>query len=234
MNSKYNSKAWRRKSRVIQMRDGFECQECKRRGIKDSSVQVHHINPVEDRPDLFWDDRNLISLCIECHNSMHDRGSGHLTRLGMFYREIYRRGGGRMLTQIKFVVGPPCSGKSTYVRNHIGRNDIVYDLDEIIRALTWNDLHDNNPNALDYGLQIKDLILRNLEMEDRFDTAWIIQTEMRDKDYEYYLYSPEIIRMTTTEEECLRRLKEDPDNRNVEEIKEKIKKYFSEEIPPGS
>lgn len=208
------------------MRDGFECQECKRRGVKTSSSLVHHINQAEDRPDLFWSDDNLISLCSKCHEKMHDRLTGRLSRLGSFYQELYRRKGSKMLTKIIFVIGPPCSGKSTYVRDHMGRNDLVYDLDEIVKAITFNRLHDKNPNAIEYGFLIKDLILKRLEMEDKFDTAWIIQTEMSVKDYDYYLNSPQVIRMTTSEDECLRRLREDPGGRNIEEIEEVIKNYF--------
>lgn len=211
------------------MRDGFECQECRRRGIKKSSNLVHHINPSESRPDLFWNNRNLISLCDECHNKMHNRIDGTLTNLGLYYVHMYQLGGGSTLTKIKFVIGPPCSGKSTYVKENIGRNDLVYDFDEIVRAITFNDLHDNNPAIISYVLNIKDLILKRLEMEDRFDTAWIIQTKMQDKDYDYYLYSPEIIKMSTSKEECLRRLKENPDGRNILETEKIILEYFEDE-----
>lgn len=133
-----------------------------------------------------------------------------------------------MLTKIKFIVGPPCSGKSTYVREHAGRNDIVFDLDDIVKAITLNELYDKNPNAVEIALMIRDLLLRQLEMGDKFDTAWIITTKMSDKFYDYYLYNPEIITMTATKKECLKRLSNDPNGRNVEETKNIIESWFAE------
>jgi len=40
--------------------------------------------------------------------------------------------------EIKIIVvyGPPCSGKSTYAREHVGEKDIVWDYDAIVAALT--------------------------------------------------------------------------------------------------
>ncbi len=41
-------------------------------GIKPNrAVMVHHIIPVEERPDLALDLNNLRSLCSECHNREH-------------------------------------------------------------------------------------------------------------------------------------------------------------------
>lgn len=39
------------------------------------------------------------------------------------------------------VHGPPCSGKSTYVREHMGERDICFDYDKIANALTGRSLH---------------------------------------------------------------------------------------------
>ena len=225
--SNYNKKAWKRKSQYIRKRDGYECVECRRKGKVVDAVLVHHINPTEERPDLFWEDKNLISLCGNCHELMHNRYNNTLTRLGVWYKDLYRRGG-KMLTKIKFIVGPPCSGKSTYVRERAGRNDIVFDLDDIVKAITLNELYDKNPSAVEIALMIRDLLLRQLEMGDKFDTAWIITTKMSDKFYDYYLYNPEVITMTTTKKECLKRLSNNPNGRNVEEIKKVIESWFSE------
>ncbi|MDY2986123.1 MAG: HNH endonuclease [Peptoniphilus sp.] len=227
----YNRKKWKVKASVIKKRDNYECQECKRRGIKTDAECVHHINPAKDRPDLFWDNKNLISLCNNCHGKMHNRHNDTLTKLGRWYKNLYLRGGSNMLTKIRFIVGAPCSGKSTYVREHAGKNDIVFDYDEIVKALSFNDLHNNNPNMIDYVLDIRDLILKRLEMEDRFDTAWIITTWMPESFYNYYLYAPEVIKMTTGKEECLKRLINNPEKRNFEENKRLIEEYFQKKAP---
>lgn len=137
------------------------------------------------------------------------------------------------MTQVIFVCGPPCSGKSTYVREHIGRNDLIYDFDEIIRALTFNDLHDNNPIAKEYALEIRDLILLKLQNETEFDTAWIITTWMPKNFWNYSFTKPaKAVTMRASREECMRRLHENPDGRNVLEAEEVIQRYFSWQSPP--
>ena len=227
--SRYNKKSWKRKSQYIRQSDNYLCIECRRKGRTTSATLVHHINQAEERPDLFWEDRNLISLCDNCHELMHNRHDSTFTRLGLYYKELYSIGG-EMLTSIKFVTGPPCSGKSTYVRERIGRNDIVFDLDEIVKAITWNEIHDKNPAAIELSLQIRDLILRYLEMGNEFSNAWIITTYMSAKLYEYYLYNPEVIVMSTTKEECLKRLQNQPNGRKIKETAEIIEKWFDEKM----
>lgn len=53
------------------------CEECQRQGRTTSAVLVHHITPVEtgrseaEKERLAFDLRNLMSLCKECHKSIH-------------------------------------------------------------------------------------------------------------------------------------------------------------------
>lgn len=72
----------KKRSRVLR-RDEYLCQECKRYGKTTAATTVHHINPIEERPDLALFDKNLISLCSKCHDKMHDRINNILTALGM-------------------------------------------------------------------------------------------------------------------------------------------------------
>ena len=61
----------------------FECDECLKRGTYTRADCVHHINEVRKRPDLalskFYTDkegkthRNLVPLCNNCHNIIHDK-----------------------------------------------------------------------------------------------------------------------------------------------------------------
>ena len=85
----YNKKKWQTKRKVILKRDDYLCQECKRYGKRVDAEHVHHIVPIDERPDLELDGDNLISLCRKCHNEMHDRNTGQLTEVGQGLR--YRR-----------------------------------------------------------------------------------------------------------------------------------------------
>lgn len=73
----YHRAAWKRLRAAALQRDGGMCQECMRRlragyGIRPRrATMVHHIVPIEERPDLALRIDNLMSLCDECHNQMH-------------------------------------------------------------------------------------------------------------------------------------------------------------------
>ncbi len=73
----YHSAAWKRVRALAMQRDQGMCQDCMDRlragyGIKPNRAQmVHHIIPLEERPDLALDLNNLRSLCNECHNRQH-------------------------------------------------------------------------------------------------------------------------------------------------------------------
>ena len=78
----YKSKKWKTKRQSILRRDEYLCRECKRYGKTTPATTVHHILPLEQRPDLKLNSQNLISLCNECHNQMHDRNTNELTEKG--------------------------------------------------------------------------------------------------------------------------------------------------------
>lgn len=67
----YTGKAWRAKRKTILRRDGYQCRECRRYGRARDAVEVHHIKPVDEYPELAYEDSNLVSLCHACHNKMH-------------------------------------------------------------------------------------------------------------------------------------------------------------------
>lgn len=74
---RYKTAAWRRARSTALERDHYICQDClaaKKRGERlrpRAAVTVHHIIPLKERPDLFLEMSNLISLCDPCHNKRH-------------------------------------------------------------------------------------------------------------------------------------------------------------------
>ena len=67
----YKTTKWIRKRSHILRRDGYQCQECRKYGRMTPAVYVHHIQHLEDRPDLALVDSNLESVCMACHNKLH-------------------------------------------------------------------------------------------------------------------------------------------------------------------
>ena len=73
----YHTAAWKRVRKLALQRDCGMCQDCMDAlragwGIRPHRAEmVHHIIPLEERPDLGLDLNNLRSLCNECHNKRH-------------------------------------------------------------------------------------------------------------------------------------------------------------------
>lgn len=80
----YHSRAWKRIRQQALSRDRGMCQDCMAKLRAGVSVKprraemVHHIIPLEERPDLALRLDNLISLCNQCHNKRHpEKGHGN-------------------------------------------------------------------------------------------------------------------------------------------------------------
>lgn len=71
MENFYHSRQWIRKRNHILRRDNYQCQECRKYGRMREASYVHHIQHLEDRPDLALVDSNLESVCLACHNKLH-------------------------------------------------------------------------------------------------------------------------------------------------------------------
>ena len=87
----YATKKWERVRKSILRRDGYMCQECKRYGKLHEGNHVHHIFPVEHYPELAWEPKNMITLCQNCHNAMHDRDTHELSAKGEALCERLKR-----------------------------------------------------------------------------------------------------------------------------------------------
>jgi hypothetical protein len=57
----------------VMERDLFTCQNCGKTACK---LQVHHIKPYKDYPELRTDTSNGITLCVECHKKAHRQTGG--------------------------------------------------------------------------------------------------------------------------------------------------------------
>lgn len=68
-----NSRWWKLRLRVLE-RDHFECQVCASVGGYSRAAEVHHILPAESFRHLFYQEDNLVSLCRDCHDTVHNRG----------------------------------------------------------------------------------------------------------------------------------------------------------------
>lgn len=63
---------WERVRKAKLQRDPL-CEDCLRADVVRPAVLVHHIESIEDRPELRLHMSNLRSLCFGCHERTHGR-----------------------------------------------------------------------------------------------------------------------------------------------------------------
>ncbi|KRK40905.1 HNH endonuclease [Loigolactobacillus bifermentans] len=196
----YHSSQWQHIRRQALLRDNHICQRC---GLE--ATLVDHIIPSEDAWDGRLDLDNLESLCKDCHYWKTKRET------------IKRKKGQHRYMQINIIAGYPGSGKSTYVRDHVGQHDLVYDYDALMAALTGLPLHVHNIDAHDYVSLIYELIMRKLKAEQTFDNVWIIMT-YPDKRLDSLLVSRDLhhYMLSTSKDVCIQRLIND--KRNIQQL----------------
>lgn len=123
---------------------------------------------------------------------------------------------------IHVVIGPPCSGKSTYVQEHRKKGDIVVDFDRLCQALGSDEKHSAPDNIKQVAFTGRGAIILDICKNDR--EAWIIHTNPTEKQLEMYEKAgAEFIEMDTDLETCLERCEADNRPPGTAEI---IKQYF--------
>ncbi|MBR4472528.1 MAG: HNH endonuclease [Oscillospiraceae bacterium] len=63
----YNRSTWKRLRRQVLIRDHFVCQLRTSRQCTGIATEVHHIQDLEEHPELALDMDNLTSCCWWCH-----------------------------------------------------------------------------------------------------------------------------------------------------------------------
>lgn len=132
----------------------------------------------------------------------------------------------------KVVYGPPCSGKSTYVKENKGESDVLFDYDRIFSAMTYATEHTKSER--EYGhrfvMDCRSAFVRTAKKgEHGAQDVWFIISNLTDKVRGWLeSLSPEYIRMEATEEECLARLENDDTRPDKEHQAEVIKQWFKD------
>lgn len=70
----YHTTAWRSLRVVALQRDHYLCQNCLRNNRITPATEVHHIQPLEEHPELSLTLSNLQSLCWDCHEQTKKHG----------------------------------------------------------------------------------------------------------------------------------------------------------------
>lgn len=136
-NDFYHNPKWLSLKQSVLAENKYMCQVCKQKNKMIPAEQVHHIFPIENYPEYKLQRWNLIPLCLPCHNAMHNRFTGELSKNGELLQRQTAYNNGIVLNikpQTILVIGLPGTGKTTYVQKHLDQNSLAYDLDAIAGA----------------------------------------------------------------------------------------------------
>jgi HK97 family phage prohead protease len=111
---------------------------------------------------------------------------------------------------IHVITGPPCAGKSTYVREHAARGDVRVDLDLIAQALGSDSPHDAPDEVRAATFAARSAVVgRALAGAAKAD-HWVIHTNPTDEQLAAYeAAGAEMVELDPGIDECLRRAAED-------------------------
>lgn len=124
--------------------------------------------------------------------------------------------------------GPPCSGKSTYAREHAMDGDLIWDSDIIQRALTGCTEHRHDKSALGLLMGFRSVFLRKTAALEGENTAYCIVRRITDKVKELAADDAETVFCDVSLEECLNRLQYDDSRPDKEAWEGIIRNWFAE------
>lgn len=182
------------------------CARCG--GVFDiNELRPHHIIELTldniDDVNITLNPNNIEVLCHECHNAVHNRFGNAITT-----KHVY------------LVYGSPCSGKTTYVQSVATRNDLIVDLDKIHQSICICGLYDKPDATKRIAFNIRNYLLDEIRTATPFrkwQNAYIIGTypERYARDEIVNLYGAELVHISTSKEECIKRAYEDINRKSI-------------------
>lgn len=215
----YKSKEWEdliRRLKLERVReDGFlYCEECGLPIVKAYDCIGHHTIELTEMNvndyTVSLDPSKIRLIHFKCHNKIHSR----------FGYDSVRK--------VYLVYGAPCSGKSTFVRDSAGPEDLILDIDSIWQAISINDRYEK-PNRLKQNVfGVRDCIIDMVRMRvGKWRNAWIIggYPLRMERERMADVLGAQLVCINESKETCLSRAE------NRAGWKEFIEKYFDEFQP---
>ncbi|HEX2986084.1 MAG TPA: HNH endonuclease [Caproiciproducens sp.] len=203
LKSFYNSTRWRKFRESIIAERGPVCVDCHKIIANSKEIELDH-DPIELTPEnvndvmISLNPDNVKVRCHDCHNKRHGRFCSQKMQ-GVF-----------------LIYGPPLSGKTTYVLEHMQHGDLVIDMDKLYSAVSFLPEYDKPNGLLPNVLGVRDLLIDNVKTRyGKWSSAWIIGG-YEDK-YKREKVADDtgatIILCEASREECLARLEADESRR---------------------
>lgn len=196
----YKSREWERLRARLMLERVDEhgqliCAHCGRPIIKAYDCIAHHkIKLTDDNVNdvtVSLNPENVELIHFKCHNREHQRYDGFLQRVYLIY-------------------GPPCSGKTTWIKDVANHDDLILDIDSIWESICISDKY-HKPNRLKANVfGVRDCILDQIRMrKGMWRNAYVIggYPLRSDRDRLCDLLGAEKIFIDTPMADCLARAK---------------------------
>lgn len=214
---------WVKTSARIRARDKYLCQACLREGRltpyrKGIGFAVDHIRPkAKGGTD---DDGNLELLCKACHADKTRKDSLRRRTVGVDgWSTGPKRFGYSIPDDVRpsaipvvLVCGPPASGKSHWIKQRATDADTVIDFDEC-RKKVGGRKWDARKEIKRAAFALRDQMIHQLANKTE-GIAYLIVTAPKQEEREAWraaLGDVSIVVIRTPADECIRRIKSDPD-----------------------
>ncbi len=215
----YSSKQWEQFRKVIILErlhdDGLTyCEYCQKPILKPYDCIAHHKIALTDfninDTNISLNPENIMLVHHRCHNLIHNK-------LGKPQQNVY------------IVYGSPCSGKSTYVRDNMEVGDLIVDMDNIWQSISGLDRYTKPNQIKSIVFGVRDYLIDCIRTrQGKWSTAWVIG------GYPYHSerirlsrsLNARLIHIDTPIDECMNRLINCDDGRNIDDWKKFIEDYF--------
>lgn len=200
------------------------CEHCKNPIVHKYDTIGHHIEELTPANvndfNISLNPSNIALVHLKCHNRIHKRFNGQISNAD---KKVY------------IVYGSPCSGKTTFVRENMEAGDIVIDIDELWRAVSFQEEY-IKPNELKENvLVLHSHLLEQVKMRiGKWSTAWVVGSypNLMDRVRLSNELGAKLIHIDTDKENCLSNLLKRNNNGDILMLWEKyIKDYWDKYIP---
>lgn len=129
------------------------------------------------------------------------------------------------------MTGPPCGGKSTFIKQNAKQGDIVIDMDEIALSLVFGDIghHDYTDEVRSVARAARQAAVKQAMIVGQGNRlgVWIIHTDPSVQDRtNYRIIGAKFVECSPGLRVCLERLKSRP-TRNQIKVEKHIRDYYA-------
>lgn len=193
------------------------CEECGKLLLKRCDTIPHHCkvpltNENVNDVNISLNEDNIQLVCFHCHNKIEKR-------FAKVERKVY------------LLVGAPCSGKTTFVHENATEDDLVLDFDQLWQAISINPKY-KKPNRLKpVAFAMRECLMEQIKMRNgKWIDAYILSTDPYIMSRNRLCDSigiDEVIYMDATKEECIQRLNNNSQGRDIKLYEQLINDFYN-------